>query len=1053
MEEVKKQSKVSIFWNKIKEKCKKALKNKGSLFYYVLILIGFAVAFYAYTIVANGFTAPLSGDYVYQSVPFFYNGYDDWWQFLTTGEFPFWDPNTALGADNLTNNSFYYVMDPLFLPILLFPREWLVHGMLVLMMVKMIVACLTMRLYLKYMEVKELNARIFAICYGFCGWMVMYSWFAGFMETISFFPLVLLGIEKVLKTKKPYVLVLGLFLMGLSNFYFLVPTCIGGVIYAMFRYFQTIKKRDSVSNLTTLGIGVLAFVIGLGSAAFLTLPSIINTLTYARSSNGYLESLSAAFKADDMKTFWGLIFSWDVVDGSTYGFRVAYPLMSFLFPVTDGRSVPIMGFSGNRYDMVASSMFCYSPCILIFFASIFKSLKEKKISHFIAIIFWVITLFVPFFYYMFFAFSSVYGRWEYLPATFLIIYVALSFNKREEYKKWMFDASFVITAILMIVAVYLANLYAYMYPSRVKPINDRWVVIAIQAVYITILWILIRKFYPSKKFVHAGFLFILAEVILVGGYYATYHTYISYYSTNFINGKDNIATETQIMDHIKQYNDNVFYRVQSDRIVNSGTNIAMAENYNGVSYFHSMYNSNMDQFLHWSRMMTSYGNWTGNACEKRPLLDEFLGVKYYFTKKVNTNYKVISDLSDPANSSIVYHIQPNIPFGYYKISDGYDYKDYYVYENSNFINFGFSFDTVIDPHISSTVEEDPYRVMSDFFTYKYMHQNVEAIVNDYNFMTAAVLETEDIDELRKDYPDAFANGDIVQKDRQNWDALQIKRNKKDFSKTVYRLPSYFDPVDPYAYRTVGDTSDQSSQLKPYTDICVYEPIGKPYFNTEEEVNNAIFFISRINQSNKYNIFLINEDGICVSYDNFLQMDNYYKVFRTMYLKWNIAQIIMTPMNMQAEYKITKASLPEYFYQIKYSDYLDVVNAQKDYLFYDCTYTRNNYTFKTNYDQRRMIVLTVPYDRGWSCTVTDKNGNTKPLKVYKADGGFNCAMSEVGEATYSFQFKTYLFDVGLAASIGSATSLIIIGLYWSVVRKKQDAKVHKRKIIVTKNKTK
>ena len=52
-----------------------------------------------------------------------------------------------------------------------------------------------------------------------------------------------------------------------------------------------------------------------------------------------------------------------------------------------------------------------------------------------------------------------------------------------------------------------------------------------------------------------------------------------------------------------------------------------------------------------------------------------------------------------------------------------------------------------------------------------------------------------------------------------------------------------------------------------------------------------------------------------------------------------------------------------------------------------------------------------------------------------------------------KFKTYLFDVGLAASIGSATSLIIIGLYWNVVRKKQDAKVHKRKIIVTKNKTK
>jgi uncharacterized membrane protein YfhO len=169
----------------------------------------------------------------------------------------------------------------------------------------------------------------------------------------------------------------------------------------------------------------------------------------------------------------------------------------------------------------------------------------------------------------------------------------------------------------------------------------------------------------------------------------------------------------------------------------------------------------------------------------------------------------------------------------------------------------------------------------------------------------------------------------------------------------------------------------------------------------------------------------------------------------MYLKWNIAQIIITPMNMTSEYKITKSSLPEYFYQIKYSDYMDVINAQKDYLFYDCSYSTNNYTFKTNYDSRRMIVLQVPYDKGWKCVATDANGNTKDLKVYKADGGFNCVMGEIGETTYSFQFKTHLFDAGLAISIGSAASLVVIGLYWGVVRKKQDAIVPQRKIIVKK----
>lgn len=1042
----KKENKLKSWFTKFKKRTKESLNNKGSLFYYVIFLIVLGLAFYAYTIVANGFSAPLSGDYMYQSIPFFHNGYDDWWKFLTTGEFPFWDPNTALGADNLANNSFYYVMDPLFMPILLFPRELIPQGMLILMIVKMMVGTLCMRLYLKYMGVKEVYARFFAICYGFGGWIIFYQWFAGFMETISFFPLVLLGIEKVLKTKRPYVLALGLFLMGLSNFYFLIPTCIGGVIYSLFRYFQTIKTRKSYENLSTLGIGILAFTIGLGSAAFLTLPSILNALSYSRSGSGYIENLMNALSENDMSQFWNLIFSWEGVDGSDYGFRVAYPLMSFLFPTTDGRSVPIMNFSGNRYDKLASSLFCYTPCIIIFFASILKSAKEKKISHFLAIGFWVLTLFIPFFYYMFLGFSAAYGRWEYLPSTFLIIYCALSFNKREEYKKRMFDVSFIVTGLLMVLAVYLANLYHYIYPSRVDEIGSRWVVIGIQAAYTVVIYILLRKFYMKKHLVNAGFIFLLAEVILLGAYHTCFQTYISIGSSSYMNGKQNVANETKIFAHINEINNDYeeFYRVQSGRIGNSGANIQMAENYNGVSFFHSEYNSNMDQFLHWSRIITSYGNWSGNAPEKRPLLDSFLGVKYYLAKKNETNYKIVY----PDNTAKTFHFQPNIPFGYTLLNDGFDYMDYEVYENTNFLNFGFSFDTVIDPHITEA-EGDKIRVFSDFFTYKYIHNNPEALHNDYNFMTSAVLETDDINELKQTYPDEFMDGTIKQIDRQLWDKYVLKRVNRDFRKTVYRLPHNFDPINALQYKEIGDTSDQTSQLTPYRDICVYEPIGSEFFNTPDEVMNALFFISRLNANNKFNIFLVDDRGISITYDNFNQTDNYYKVFRTMYLKKNISQIIMCPMNMSNGYKITKSSLPEYFYQLRYSDYLDVINTQKQYAFYDTHYSTNTYTFKTNYDDRRLIVLNVPYDKGWSCTVTDSNGIEKPVKIYKADGGFNCVMSETGEVTYKFTFRTQYFNLGLVISTLSGMTLIVIGVYWGVIRKKQDSKIHQRKIKVLK----
>ena len=47
---------------------------------------------------------------------------------FTTGEFVFFDTNTYLGVSNIGSNSFYYLFDPFFIPILLCPREFIAQG-------------------------------------------------------------------------------------------------------------------------------------------------------------------------------------------------------------------------------------------------------------------------------------------------------------------------------------------------------------------------------------------------------------------------------------------------------------------------------------------------------------------------------------------------------------------------------------------------------------------------------------------------------------------------------------------------------------------------------------------------------------------------------------------------------------------------------------------------------------------------------------------------------------------------------------------------------------
>ena len=186
--------KFSRWWVSFSKPIRDAWNDPQSLLRYTFFLVFMGVMFFAYALVTNLLTIPLSGDYVLQQIPFYLNGYDDWWHFFTTGEFVLWDSSTYLGSNYIGSNSFYYYLNPFFMPILLFPRALVPQGMAVLMIGKMVLAALFFRLYLKYQGVKEDHSRIFAMAYGFSGWMVYYLWFNHFMEVAVVFPLVLLGV-------------------------------------------------------------------------------------------------------------------------------------------------------------------------------------------------------------------------------------------------------------------------------------------------------------------------------------------------------------------------------------------------------------------------------------------------------------------------------------------------------------------------------------------------------------------------------------------------------------------------------------------------------------------------------------------------------------------------------------------------------------------------------------------------------------------------------------------------------------------------------------------
>ena len=355
------------------------LTNINSLFYYYLFLVVVGIIFFATSLFINSFTTPFTGDYVTQQYAFYTNGYDDWWHFFRTGKFVLYDTNTFLGVDNIGSNSFYYLFDPFFLPILMFPRQFVPQGMAILTIFKMALSGMAFYAYMRYLGASRRASKITGLAYAFSGWITWYLWFNHFTGVTVAFPLILLGIEYVLKNKKPLVLMSSICLIGFINFFFMFTYVLCALFYALFRYIQRIKINSKKDNLIILLLVVVGFAIGILMPMMVVYPSLTHALSSPRASNnGYSHYLSEALKTSNLKKFFDLIFSWTAISNSDVDkARFLYPFIEFIFPVTSCRGTPLTIYANDTYDNLAGSFYCFIPMLLLLFPAFKHSIKQK----------------------------------------------------------------------------------------------------------------------------------------------------------------------------------------------------------------------------------------------------------------------------------------------------------------------------------------------------------------------------------------------------------------------------------------------------------------------------------------------------------------------------------------------------------------------------------------------------------------------------------------------------------------------------------------------------
>ena len=980
------------FFRKIK---KSKLPNA---FYYFLLLLAVGVGFYFIMLWNNGFSLAYGGDYSSQYIPMGYHIWDYYHEWIRTGHFTLFDPELYLGANSLGSNTYYGLFSPFNIIIVLLPRSFVPSAVAVSSIVKLACAGLFFSIYMKKaFNVKEKISFICGIAYAFAGWGAFYLWYNNYQDILVFFPIVLLGIEKTIQDKKPWVLAIGVFFLAICNYVLMVSYIICAFFYAMFRFFQTVNKRYLKDNFVVLGLGVLGFAGGLFMSLFIFAPALMATLSSPKlETNSYGDLLKQYLANKDFGNFFKTLFSWNKV-GDQHNYvipeRVYYPIIEFFFPPTTCRSLATLKISSWDFDDMAVSLWSYIPFIMFLVPALIQSGKEKKWSHYVGFALLVLTLFTPFMYFLTMGFSNGYARWTLFIVSSLIAYVGIYIDKIPNVAKWHIHVGFVFAIIGIIVSWILTYRLTGHAVSRlngdVLDQTDRIfghrfiengfdftnIAFIIELGYTLVVYLTLFFLYNKKAFAILATVFVSLEAIAVGNFVTLGHGYDGRHN----NGYATNERFKKVVDKIEK-TDKSYYRMYTSIGDAYSTNNSFINGYNSVAFFHSLYNFEVDDFTLWTGLRSGSKSVSGCYRGKYQDLDNLLGVKYYVISKQKSKYKLIEE-NNP-NGYIA-----NVPYDFTERKD-LETDEYFVYENTSLNGFGYSYNSIFSADLNLRNSN------GDPVTRYY----IDTVRNSAILSSYAHVNEEDYKDIEANHTDITAHSvkpscntiNMLSSNshyKVNYYNINLVAKYYAFSK-ITKIPEEFTPT----------TYNSNLPLNYFAFFSSPIDENTPLFTENTTLYVKAAFTNRI----KYDFYFIDKDNNIFMYDahDDDSTDN-TSYIRGFYLKKDVYKIAVCG-------KYSGSMLTDIqFYKENRSDYETRRNKLIDNPVTDVNYKKDKFTFKTNFTEKEMFIVSrVAYDRGWHIKATDNQTHKVTfLKVYKGNGGFVSFIAPKGDISYVMTYET------------------------------------------------
>lgn len=284
---------------------------------------------------------------------------------------PQWDFSIGEGSDILGAMHYYCIGDPFAFFSVLVPESLMYAYYDFMVLIKMYLAGLIFTVLCRYVGKKDPYAILSgSLIYVFCYWSMLNSnKHIFFLTPMVYLPLIILGVEKIIRGERPFVFVLAVFLCAISHIYFFYMNVLLTVIFVAIRLI-ILYRTDLRSMFNVVLKLFINAVLALGLAAVILVPMVYVLLNNNRIGvdygshlfyeRFYYERLFTILFADDYPYWLCMGFASPVVlsmalavkDLRKSPFIFVINLVGFLmicFPIV-GRIFNGMGYVANRWS-------------------------------------------------------------------------------------------------------------------------------------------------------------------------------------------------------------------------------------------------------------------------------------------------------------------------------------------------------------------------------------------------------------------------------------------------------------------------------------------------------------------------------------------------------------------------------------------------------------------------------------------------------------------------------------------------------------------------------